>query len=108
MLYRSSLVRFGPAQDMFVSDRALIKQFLAGSNVGPIGMDEMVDAARGEADVAALLAEGDPAASDGHDPRSDTLVSGAVRPDAETRQQSVLRPHPDDTEQLGAVDSSPR
>jgi phospholipid/cholesterol/gamma-HCH transport system ATP-binding protein len=58
MLYRSSLVRFGPAADMFVSDRALIKQFLAGSNVGPIGMDEMVDAARGEADIAALLADG--------------------------------------------------
>lgn len=59
MLYRSSLVRFGPAEHMFTSDRALIKQFLAGSNVGPIGMDEMVDAARGEADVAALLADGD-------------------------------------------------
>jgi phospholipid/cholesterol/gamma-HCH transport system ATP-binding protein len=57
MLYRSSLVRFGPAEEMFVSDRALIKQFLAGSNVGPIGMDEMVDAARGEADIAALLAD---------------------------------------------------
>jgi phospholipid/cholesterol/gamma-HCH transport system ATP-binding protein len=59
MLYRSSLVRFGPAADMFGSDRALVKQFLAGSSVGPIGMDEMVDAARGEADVAALLADGD-------------------------------------------------
>lgn len=62
MLYRSSLVRFGPAEDMFVSDRALVKQFLAGSAVGPIGMDEMVDAARGEADVAALLADEDPGA----------------------------------------------
>jgi phospholipid/cholesterol/gamma-HCH transport system ATP-binding protein len=57
MLYRSSLVRFGPAEDMFVSDRALVKQFLAGSSEGPIGMDEMVDAARGEADVEALLAD---------------------------------------------------
>jgi phospholipid/cholesterol/gamma-HCH transport system ATP-binding protein len=57
MLYRSSLVRFGPADDMFTSDRALVKQFLAGSHLGPIGMDEMVDAARGDADIAALLAE---------------------------------------------------
>ncbi|HLI53966.1 MAG TPA: ABC transporter ATP-binding protein [Acidimicrobiales bacterium] len=57
MLYRSSLVRFGPASDMFTSDRALVKQFLAGSSIGPIGMDEMVDAERGEADVAALLAD---------------------------------------------------
>ena len=40
---------------MFTSQRSLVKQFLAGSNVGPIGMDEMVDAARGEADVDALL-----------------------------------------------------
>jgi ABC-type Fe3+/spermidine/putrescine transport system ATPase subunit len=57
MLYRSSLVRFGPAHEMFTSQRSLVKQFLAGSNVGPIGMDEMVDAARGEADVEALLHE---------------------------------------------------
>ena len=57
MLYRSSLVRFGPASEMFISDRALVKQFLAGSSEGPIGMDEMVDAARGEADIAALLAD---------------------------------------------------
>jgi phospholipid/cholesterol/gamma-HCH transport system ATP-binding protein len=57
MLYRSSLVRFGPAEDMFVSERSLVKQFLSGSSVGPIGMDEMVDAARGEADVEALVDE---------------------------------------------------
>lgn len=57
MLYRSSLVRFGPANEMFTSQRSLVKQFLAGSNIGPIGMDEMVDAARGEADVEALLHE---------------------------------------------------
>jgi phospholipid/cholesterol/gamma-HCH transport system ATP-binding protein len=57
MLYRSSLVRFGPADEMFNSSRSLVKQFLAGSSVGPIGMDEMVDAAKGEADVAALMSE---------------------------------------------------
>jgi phospholipid/cholesterol/gamma-HCH transport system ATP-binding protein len=61
MLYRSSLVRFGPASDMFTSERALVKQFLAGSSEGPIGMDEMVDAARGEAELAVLLADGGPA-----------------------------------------------
>jgi phospholipid/cholesterol/gamma-HCH transport system ATP-binding protein len=57
MLYRSSLVRFGPASEMFNSNRSLVKQFLAGSSVGPIGMDEMVDAAKGEADVAALMSD---------------------------------------------------
>ncbi len=81
MLYRSSLVRFGPARDMFVSDRALVKQFLAGSSVGPIGMDEMVDAARGEADVAALLADEGPAPAGG---------GGPVR----TRPGSSLRQEP--------------
>jgi len=58
MLYRSSLVRFGPADEMFTSDRLLVKQFLSGSHIGPIGMDEMVDAAKGEADVADLLGDG--------------------------------------------------
>jgi phospholipid/cholesterol/gamma-HCH transport system ATP-binding protein len=56
MLYRSSLVRFGPANEMFTSQRALVKQFLAGSSVGPISMDEMVDAARGEDEIQALIA----------------------------------------------------
>ncbi|HEX4865219.1 MAG TPA: ABC transporter ATP-binding protein [Acidimicrobiales bacterium] len=56
MLYRSSLVRFGPADEMFTSQRALVKQFLAGSSVGPISMDEMVDAARGEDEIQALIA----------------------------------------------------
>ncbi|HUE58339.1 MAG TPA: ATP-binding cassette domain-containing protein [Acidimicrobiales bacterium] len=56
MLYRSSLVRFGPASEMFTSNRALVKQFLAGSSIGPISMDEMVDAARGEDEIQALIA----------------------------------------------------
>ena len=60
MLYRSSLVRFGPASEMFTSQRALVKQFLAGSSVGPISMDEMVDAARGEDEIQALIASGAP------------------------------------------------
>jgi phospholipid/cholesterol/gamma-HCH transport system ATP-binding protein len=56
MLYRSSLVRFGPANEMFTSQRALVKQFLAGSSDGPISMDEMVDAARGDEEIQALIA----------------------------------------------------
>jgi phospholipid/cholesterol/gamma-HCH transport system ATP-binding protein len=84
MLYRSSLVRFGPASDMFTSDRALVKQFLAGSSVGPIGMDEMVDAERGEADLAALLAEED---GSGGRPRADgDGVDTLQLPAAQTRQ----------------------
>jgi hypothetical protein len=56
MLYRSSLVRFGPAHEMFNSSRALVKQFLAGSSEGPISMDEMVDAAKGDEEIQALIA----------------------------------------------------
>ena len=58
MLYRSSLVRFGPAHEMFTSQRALVKQFLAGSSDGPISMDEMVDAERGDEEIQALIADG--------------------------------------------------
>ena len=90
MLYRSSLVRFGPAEHMFTSDRALVKQFLAGSSVGPIGMDEMVDAARGEADVEALLADEGPAPAGG---------GGPIR----TQPGSSLRQEPT-TEQLPAAE----
>lgn len=57
MLYRSNLVRFGPAHEMFTSQRALVKQFLAGSSDGPISMDEMVDAERGDEEIQALLAD---------------------------------------------------
>jgi phospholipid/cholesterol/gamma-HCH transport system ATP-binding protein len=68
MLYRSSLVRFGPANEMFTSQRALVKQFLAGSHEGPISMDEMVDAAKGEDEIRALIADGGGGPeSQGHD-----------------------------------------
>jgi phospholipid/cholesterol/gamma-HCH transport system ATP-binding protein len=83
MLYRSSLVRFGPAHEMFTSQRSLVKQFLAGSNVGPIGMDEMVDAAKGEADVEALLHE----AQDGPEPEEGAEATEEL-PAAETAQMT--------------------
>lgn len=57
MLFRSSLVRFGPAEEMFNSSRPLVRQFLAGSSDGPIAMDEMVDAAASEEEVQAKMAE---------------------------------------------------
>ena len=119
MLYRSSLVRFGPAQDMFNSDRTLVKQFLAGSNVGPIGMDEMVDAARGEADVEALLAEGDPSGHDpaeadpaeadpaGHDRAgAHTGDDGSTRKMPATRSRSPKsRARPDATDEMSALET---
>jgi len=50
MLFRSSLVGFGPTSELVESDDPLLKQFFAGSSRGPIGMDEMVDA-EGEPDT---------------------------------------------------------
>ena len=44
MLFRSHLVGFGPAKQMLESQRPLLKQFFAGSEHGPIGMDELTDA----------------------------------------------------------------
>lgn len=44
MLFRSQLVGFGAADDMLTSQQPLLKQFFAGSEHGPIGMDELVDA----------------------------------------------------------------
>ena len=67
MLYRSSLVRFGPAHEMFTSQRALVKQFLAGSSQGPISMDEMVDAERGDEEIQALIADGGGDSANGSD-----------------------------------------
>jgi phospholipid/cholesterol/gamma-HCH transport system ATP-binding protein len=96
MLYRSSLVRFGPAEEMFNSSRSLVKQFLAGSNVGPIGMDEMVDAAKGDADVAALMSEPAPAAAPGwpDTSRPDTSRPDTSRPDTSRPDTSRFAPPP--------------
>jgi phospholipid/cholesterol/gamma-HCH transport system ATP-binding protein len=57
MLFRSELVRFGPAQEMFDSKKPLIRQFLKGSSDGPIAMDEMVDAAASADEAHAKMAD---------------------------------------------------
>jgi phospholipid/cholesterol/gamma-HCH transport system ATP-binding protein len=43
LLFRRRLVSFGPKEDMFTSDNPVVKQFLAGATVGPIGMSEEKD-----------------------------------------------------------------
>jgi phospholipid/cholesterol/gamma-HCH transport system ATP-binding protein len=43
LLFRRRLVSFGPAEDMFSSEDPVVKQFLAGATVGPIGMSEEKD-----------------------------------------------------------------
>lgn len=44
LLFRRNLVSFGPKEDMFTSKDPVVKQFLAGDTVGPIGMSEEKDA----------------------------------------------------------------
>ena len=41
VLYRAGLVKFASKQDMRTTDDEIIRQFLAGRALGPIGMDEL-------------------------------------------------------------------
>lgn len=45
MLYRRNLVMFGPREVLLTSDEPVIKQFLNGRRIGPIGMSEEKDEA---------------------------------------------------------------
>ncbi|MFC3849841.1 ABC transporter ATP-binding protein [Corynebacterium hansenii] len=44
MLYARKLVEFGPRELLLTSDKPAVRQFLAGSRFGPIGMSEEKDA----------------------------------------------------------------
>lgn len=44
LLYRRTLVKFGPKDEMFSDERPVVRQFLAGDTEGPIGMSEEKDA----------------------------------------------------------------
>ena len=43
LLFRRKLIKYGPANEMFESESPVVKQFLAGSTEGPIGMSEEKD-----------------------------------------------------------------
>src|SRR5919198_2926157 len=49
MLYLRNLIQFGTNEEMFASDIAAVKQFLAGATKGPIGMSEESDQGRTKA-----------------------------------------------------------
>jgi phospholipid/cholesterol/gamma-HCH transport system ATP-binding protein len=46
LLFRSKLVRFAEADEIDRDRNPVIKQFLAGSATGPIGMDELAESDR--------------------------------------------------------------
>lgn len=70
MLFRRELVMFGPREVLLTSEEPVVKQFLNGSRIGPIGMSEEKD----EATMAAEQAH----AEAGHHDGSTEDVRGVV------------------------------
>jgi phospholipid/cholesterol/gamma-HCH transport system ATP-binding protein len=64
VLYRAGLVKFAPKEEMRTTKDEIIRQFLAGRALGPIGMDELatersdIEKELVEREVARLKAEG--------------------------------------------------
>src|SRR5690625_1778920 len=54
MLFRKQLVMFGPREVLLTSDEPVVKQFLNGRRIGPIGMSEEKDQATMAEEQAAL------------------------------------------------------
>ncbi|MHB1534533.1 MAG: ABC transporter ATP-binding protein [Acidimicrobiales bacterium] len=88
MLFRSQLIRFGPAEEMLNSTRPLVRQFLSGSSEGPISMDEMVDAEASDDAVARASAAGDDPPGSGRPPTTETLPAISTTDHAEGPPES--------------------
>lgn len=56
MLFRKELVMFGPREVLLTSDEPVVRQFLNGRRIGPIGMSEEKDQATAAAEEAMLAA----------------------------------------------------
>jgi phospholipid/cholesterol/gamma-HCH transport system ATP-binding protein len=56
MLFRKQLVMFGPREVLLTSDEPVVRQFLNGRRVGPIGMSEEKDQATAAAEEAMVEA----------------------------------------------------
>ncbi len=54
MLFRKQLVTFGPREVLLTSEEPVVKQFLNGRRIGPIGMSEEKDEATAAAEQAML------------------------------------------------------
>ncbi|MGV0626433.1 ABC transporter ATP-binding protein [Mycolicibacter minnesotensis] len=54
MLFRKELVMFGPREVLLTSDEPVVKQFLNGRRIGPIGMSEEKDQATAAAEQAMI------------------------------------------------------
>ena len=56
MLFRKELVMFGPREVLLTSDEPVVRQFLNGRRIGPIGMSEEKDQATAAAEEAMMAA----------------------------------------------------
>ncbi len=98
MLFRKSLVMFGPREVLLTSEEAVVKQFLNGRREGPIGMSEEKDASQVAAELASLADQGAPAPGTGPKGASGQGVPPQLQPSpglpqrkaATRRQKRVL------------------
>jgi phospholipid/cholesterol/gamma-HCH transport system ATP-binding protein len=98
MLFCKNLVMFGPREVLLTSEEAVVKQFLNGRGVGPIGMSEKKDADQVAAELGSLAGKPPPApgtgpkGATGHGvpPQLQPSPGMPVRQAAARRQQRVL------------------
>src|SRR5216683_3291631 len=84
MLFRGNLVMFGPREVLLTSDEPVVRQFLNGRRIGPIGMSEEKDEAT-MAEEQAALGDGDA------DPGSPALMPQLVPSPGLPERQAVHR-----------------
>ncbi|MFL6123709.1 ABC transporter ATP-binding protein [Actinophytocola sp.] len=86
MLFRRELVMFGPREVLLTSEEPVVKQFLNGSRIGPIGMSE-------EKDEATMAAEQAQVEAGHHDGGTDDVhgVVPQVQPTPGLPERSAVR-----------------
>ncbi|MFD4294274.1 ABC transporter ATP-binding protein [Rhodococcus sp. NPDC058505] len=82
MLFRKQLVMFGPREVLLTSEEPVVKQFLNGSKIGPIGMSEEKD----DSQMAAELALKEAGHHDGSQEVSGVVPQMQATPGMPTRQ----------------------
>jgi phospholipid/cholesterol/gamma-HCH transport system ATP-binding protein len=86
MLFRRELVMFGPREVLLTSEEPVVKQFLNGSRIGPIGMSE-------EKDEATMAAEQAQVEAGHHDGGTDDVrgVVPQIEPTPGLGERSAVR-----------------
>ncbi|GAA4486346.1 ABC transporter ATP-binding protein MceG [Rhodococcus olei] len=87
MLFRKHLVMFGPREVLLTSEEPVVKQFLNGSKIGPIGMSEEKD----DSQMAAELAMKEAGHHDGSQEVSGVVPQMQATPGMPVRQAVARR-----------------